>query len=153
MKKFLSIVIVLSMLFAFASCDSGSGNSSVENKKNKQNVSAEDLDLDLTKLSSTMVYSEVYNMMNTPDDYIGKKVKMQGAFSVYEGEERNYYACIIADATACCQQGMEFVRKGEHKYPEDYPELGDDITVTGVFETYYEGETRFCQLNNCEVVF
>ena len=144
MKKILSIVLVLSMLFAFASCESNNNGS-------KQTSS--DLDLDLTKLSSTMVYSEVYNMMNTPDEYIGKKVKMQGDFSVYEGDGRNYYTCIIADATACCQQGMEFVWKGDHKYPEDYPELGEDITVTGVFETYYEGEDMYCQLNDCEVVF
>ena len=36
------------------------------------------VDADLTRLSSTMVYSEVYNMMYTPGDYIGKTIKMTG---------------------------------------------------------------------------
>ena len=107
-------------------------------------------DVDLTKLSSTMVYSEVYNMMNTPDSYIGKTVKMNGQFSYYEDPETKtqYFACIIADATACCSQGLEFALTGEHTYPRDYPELGSEITVTGIFETYTENGYRYCRLKN-----
>lgn len=102
------------------------------------------VDVDLTALSSTMVYSEVYNMLyeNTAD-YIGKTVKMKGAFGVaqvvVDGEQQPEpaaYACVIADATACCTQGIEFVLSGEHTYPQDYPELGEEITVVGTFETY-----------------
>ena len=101
------------------------------------------VDVDLTKMSATMVYSEVYNMLAVPDDYIGKTVRMSGKFQVYEGEGRNYYVVIIPDATACCQQGMEFILAD----PDAYPEPGRDVTVTGVFDTYYEGEyMRFCQL-------
>ena len=46
--------------------------------------SASNLDVDLTTLSSTMVYSEVYNMMYEPDRYVGKRIKMDGQFAVYE---------------------------------------------------------------------
>ena len=95
-----------------------------------------------------MVYSEVYNMMVVPDDYLGKTVRMSGQFQVYEGEGRNYYVVLIADATACCQQGMEFVLSGEHKYPEDYPALDSTITVEGVFGTYTENGWRYCQLKD-----
>ena len=106
------------------------------------------IDVDLTTLSSTMVYSEVYNMMATPEDYVGKKIKMNGSFAVYEDQETEqiYYACIISDATSCCAQGIEFVRAGEFSYPDDYPELGDDITVTGTFETYEEDGALYCNL-------
>lgn len=61
---------------------------------------AEQIDVDLSSLSSTVVYSEVYNMM------VG---------------------------------------------PEDYPELGDTITVTGIFDTYIEGEYQYCQLIDAEL--
>ena len=110
--------------------------------------SADGIDVDLTALSSTMVYSEVYNMLYTPDSYIGKTVKMQGQFAYYEDPEtkEQYFACIIADATACCSQGMEFVLNGEYTYPDDYPELGEEITVTGTFEVYGENEFKFCRL-------
>ncbi|MCR5792054.1 MAG: hypothetical protein K6G65_02685 [Lachnospiraceae bacterium] len=107
-------------------------------------------DVDLTTLSSTMVYSEVYNMVMTPEDYIGKTVKMEGTFAVYENEEngKKYFACLISDATACCSQGIEFVLQGDAKYPEDYPKEGDNITVEGIFGTYDEEGTEYCQLEN-----
>jgi hypothetical protein len=111
------------------------------------------VDVDLTQLSSTMVYSEVYNMFASPEDYIGKTIKMKGEFSIYQDEttDKVYYTCIIADATACCSQGLEFVWKGEHKYPEDYPELDSKITVTGEFQTYEEEGALYCTLIDAEI--
>lgn len=110
-------------------------------------------DVDLTKMSGTMVYSEVFNMLSAPEQYKGKTVKMNGTFNVYYTEATNtyFFACIVQDATACCAQGLEFVLKGEHIYPDDYPELGEEITVTGVFDTYMEGEYEYCTLRDAEM--
>ena len=109
---------------------------------------ANGIDVDLTVLSSTMVYSEVYDMLTTPDYYRGKTVKMEGQFAVYRDETtgKYYFAVIISDATACCQQGLEFVLDGEPVYPEGYPEEGSNITVTGIFETYDENAISYCHL-------
>ncbi len=106
------------------------------------------IDVDLTQLSSTMIYSEVYNMMNESDTYVGKTVKMGGQFALYQNSDgtKNYYAVVIADATACCSQGLEFVLEGDYTYPEDYPELGTEITVTGTFDTYDEDGYQYCHL-------
>ncbi len=112
------------------------------------NLDGEKCDIDLTTMSATMVYSEVNNMMINPDDYIGKVIKMDGQFSVFESGERNYFACIIADATSCCSQGIEFILKKERQYPGEYPKLGSKITVIGEFETYLEGDRKYCQLKN-----
>ena len=118
------------------------------------------LDIDLTVLSSTMVYSEVYSMMSFPDDYIGKTVKMKGQFVigyVYNtdgtpDESTARFACVIADATACCSQGLEFILTGEHTYPDEYPELGAEITVVGTFEWYEEDGCRYYRLGNASFV-
>jgi len=99
-----------------------------------------DIDVDLTQLSSTMVYGEVFAMLTEPESYIGKTVKMNGQFAVGEYAEKMYFFCIVQDATACCAQGLEFVLAGEPVYPEDYPEQGAEITVVGVFDTYWETE-------------
>lgn len=128
---------------------SGENSASARSEK-----SAGEIDVDLTKMSSTMVYSEVYNMMALPDDYLGQTVRMKGQFQMYEGDGRNYYVVMIADALACCQQGMEFVLDGDYSYPEDYPEPGTEVTVTGVFDTYMEGEyMRFCQLIDATMTY
>lgn len=121
-----------------------------QNEQADTKIDYTSIDVDLTILSSTMVYSEVYNMMVTPDDYIGKVVKMAGPFAVYQNPDNGnlYYACIIQDATACCTQGLEFVLAGEYNFPEDYPEIGTDITVTGVFETYEEDGYQYCTLKD-----
>ena len=118
--------------------------------------SAGKVDVDLTVLSSTMVYSEVYNMLyNDPAHYLGKTVKARGTFSIYQlvadgvlQPDPVSYACIISDAAACCAEGMEFVLEGDLTYPDDYPELGTEITVIGEFQSYEEnGMTRYHLVN------
>ena len=175
MKKLFCTLIVVLTLLSLAACgsekdkgtaatDKQTSNSSVSQSQptekesesksttSKPEQSADGIDVDLTKLSSTMVYSEVYNMMVSPDNYTGKTVKMNGAFAYYEDPEtkKQYFACIIADATACCSQGLEFILTGEHTYPNDYPEVYSDITVTGTFETYEENGYNYCRLVNAE---
>lgn len=112
-----------------------------------------ELDVDLTTLSSTMVYSEIYNMMYEPDRYVGKRIKMNGQFAVYGNPNTGavYTACIIMDATACCSQGLEFVLAGEHSYPADDPEPGTEITVVGTFQTYEENGYMYCHLVDAEM--
>lgn len=92
------------------------------------------VDVDLTALSSTMVYSEVYAMVYEPEEYLGKTVRMRGLFASAENEGQTYYACVIQDATACCAQGLEF----EPENTEKLPEPGAEITVQGTFDWYRE---------------
>ena len=115
--------------------------------------------VDLTALSSTMVYAEVFAMMSSPEDYVGKTVKMQGIFSkgqLYAAGSLNdggtVFACVIQDATACCAQGIPFELAGDHTYPQDYPELGDTITVVGTFEIHQQEGMQFCRLRDAEFV-
>ena len=114
----------------------------------------EGIDIDLTILSSTMVYGEVYSMMTTPEEFLGKTVKMKGAFSYYKDAvtENEYFACVVQDAAACCAQGLEFILEGDYSYPEDYPELGTEITVVGSFDTYQEGEYTYVTMRNAHIV-
>ena len=111
------------------------------------------VDLDLTQFSGTVVYSQVYDMMMEPETYLGQRVRIQGGLSYYKDSEtgNEYFAALIADATACCAQGIEFVWAGEHAYPQDYPPLGTDVTVTGTFNTYEEFGVEYIQLIDAEV--
>ena len=122
-------------------------------------TSADGVDVDLTVLSSTMVYSEVYNMLyNDPAHYFGKTVKAKGTFSIYQlvtdgvlQPDPVSYACIISDAAACCAEGMEFVLEGDYTYPDDYPELGAEITVIGEFQSYEENGMTWYHLVNARL--
>jgi len=98
-------------------------------------LSPDGVDLDLTRLSATMVFAEVAAMVRTPEDYLGKTVRMAGSLAVYEANPElgidYFYTVVIQDATACCQQGMEFI------WPEGtLPEAGTGLVVTGTFAEY-----------------
>lgn len=108
------------------------------------------IDVDLTKLSSTFVYAEVYNMVTNPEEYIGKTVKMDGTMNRYTTSSRELYACLILDATACCAQGIAFEWEGEHA-PAEYPPQGSIITVVGTFDTFEEDGVTYCYLAHAEL--
>ena len=144
MKKLATALVLCLCTALFFGCgksDNGSGSSSVSTTKSP---SAE-IDCDLTKMSSTMVYSTVYSMLTSPNDYVGKTVKVTGNLNKYKDDTtgKTYYSVLIADATACCQQGLEFDMGSGFS---DYPPENALITVTGTFGTYMEGTAMYCQL-------
>lgn len=119
-----------------------------------EDVAYENIEVDLTSLSATMVYSEVYNMLTQPDSYLGKTVRMAGQYTEHYNEQTDttYFACIILDATACCAQGMEFDLIDRYVYPGDYPKEGDMICVEGVYDRYEEDGFPYYTLRNAVLV-
>lgn len=95
------------------------------------------IDIDLTQLSTAMVYGIVYQMMFFPEDYVGLTLRMEGEFFVWINPmtDRQHYSTIVKDALACCQQGLEF-RLAQAVYPHDYPEIGTQNTVVGQVALY-----------------
>ena len=141
----------------------GSGHQSGVNKdaplpekidESEMYAGTEGIDIDLTVLSSTVVYSEVYNMASSPEDYVGKTVRMRGFYSSFYDKTtgKNYFACVISDATACCSRGIEFIPADDYNYPDDYPEEADEITVTGVFDTYEENGYTYCTIRDAGMI-
>lgn len=97
---------------------------------------AEKIDIDLSRMSGTVVYAMVNQMVTEPQKFKGKIVNMSGVFSSYYDNETNqrYFGCVISDALACCSQGLAFELKKPHKYPQEYPDEGTEITIRGIFD-------------------
>ena len=180
MKKYISIMMIIMIVLFAAGCEGGgadsqasSGSAGASGQETAAETSGEpaeetseseaaedaagdgtDVDVDLSTLSTTMVYAQVYDMMTKPDEFMGKTIKASGAFAVYtdEASGKNYYACIIQDATACCQQGLEFEPKDKYSYPDDFPELGTEVTVIGTFDTYEENGATYCTLRKAKIL-
>lgn len=159
MKKALYVALALCMMFLF-SCSSGDKTGAApSNGAEAEKESAASLidtagsgyDVDLVGLSSTLVYAQVYDMMVYPEKYIGKSIRICGMFEVYSNNLGIYFACVVPDALACCTQGIEFDLEGEHVYPEDYPEIGELITVSGTFNTYLENGMTYAQLQGAKL--
>ena len=90
-------------------------------------------------------------MLTTPDDYIGKIIRVQGWTASYMDDytDEPYYAVIIPDATACCAEGIEYLLTDGYEYPEPQTEA----TITGEFETFEEEATGFlyCRLKDATI--
>ena len=134
---FIAVCISLSMAFA-------------RDKSSKKSS-----EVDLTRMSSTMIYAKVFDMMINPKNYEGKKVRMHGIFNVFEYEESGVqhrsFACIVQDATACCAQGMEFQLKGNSSYPRDYPPRSSEITISGTFRQFEENGLNRILITDAEI--
>ena len=111
-------------------------------------------DIDMTKMSVTMIYSQIFNMLIMPEEYEEKIIKVRGAFEVYpdENNQVDFFTLTVMDATACCAQGIEFILTDDYKYPDDYPEPGEEVCVVGTFDTYKEGDYTYCTLRNARML-
>lgn len=157
MKKIIAIILALVLALSFVACSKNSDKNENSNSKTTTSITettraeAKPVDLDLTELSRTVVYSEVYNMLITPDDYKGKIIKMKGQFNQYTDEEKGkiYNSVIIPDAAACCQQGLEF--ELSDKTNPNF-EQNTEITVVGTFDTYSDGKFLYYHLKNAKII-
>ncbi len=123
------------------------------NEENTQDEQpAEGIDIDLTVMSDTIVYSQVYAMMVSPSDYRGSTIKAEGTFrsEYYEATKTTYNFIIINDATGCCPQGIEFAPISEDI---ELPDDGELIELTGVFDLYEEGNNSYYRINADAITF
>ena len=144
MKKNCPYFICFTLLIlSFFSCNKKDVNNPYSSERNqlKKSIEATDaietekskIDYDLTNMSSTMIYAEVFNMLIEPEKYENKRVKMKGFFTIYnEGSNDEVYSVIVSDATACCQQGIEFF----YDFKDNKPVANSEITVTGIFNVH-----------------
>lgn len=143
--KCLLLGICFLFLFGCGSAEETEGSAKEKEIVEKADTVAEvaEIDVDLTAMSATIVYSQVSDMMTNPENYEGKVIKMNGIYQLYTNEDGSvfYPACVIMDATACCANGIEFL-------PPEGTDLtaGEEITVIGTFEKYYEDGYLYCHL-------
>lgn len=127
-------------------------SSSSENNQSVNYPVYDHIEIDLTKMNATMVYSEVYNMLDSPSNYIDKVVKIAGPFRPFESNNPDYCypAIVIQDATACCANGLEFLLYGiprcSMKGGDGYPLYNEEATIVGVFKTYLEDRYLYVHL-------
>lgn len=99
-------------------------------------------EIDLTQMSSTMIYSYVYNITTAPDEFLGQRFRIAGTYdeSYWDQTDQTYHYIVIADATSCCAQSLEFVLTDTGTA---YPQIGDEIELSGILSTYLEEGTLY----------
>lgn len=130
----------------------GCGNAPDASEEAASSAADSPYDYDLTGMEANMLYAQIYNMTFYSDDYKGKTFKISGTFNYYRNSETDErFLVYVADAAACCGEGVEFVLDSSYTYPDDYPAIGDPITVAGTFEPFKEYGMPYCRLVDAEM--
>ena len=145
MRKIKLFCLSAALIVLLASCASEEAQSeeSIDvTAASEQDI--QDEELDLNSLKPEDMYTELFAMRVAPEKYEGRLISMEGLFTVYqEDPEKDYKFMVVTDEIeACCGQGLEFIPAGDPDFPEDYPDPGTPVRVTGRFEVYDdEGDT------------
>ena len=139
----LAIALALTLALALTGC----GNPEPMEPTVKA-VAIDKVDIDLTEMENSLACTTVNQMMQTPDKYEGKKIRMKGTYDSIKMNGTRCDLCQIADAQADCTTGIEFRMTGFTP-----PEIGAEVIVVGTFEIYTEegGSNVYCRLNDAEV--
>lgn len=139
-KTFITCIFAFFVCFSFVACKNNPDNTSGDNPT---------IDVDLSQMSTTMMYSYVTNMIEKPSEFEGKYVKAKGIHQSFTDDTTNitYHAILIYDSSTCCSQALEFVLEDE----TNYPALDETITIEGTFGTYNEGGNTYCYLNQSKL--
>ena len=132
MKNGLTLLICLMLLFA-AGCSSNTAPPAAAATEPSNDATSVKIDVDLTEFSKTMMIAMIDSIYTTPDEYIGKTIKMGGKYSsvYYSDINQRFHYVLFSDEESCCSYGFIFEYDGA--YPDDYPEEDADIAVSGIF--------------------
>ena len=161
MKKIKIFGILFLMMCFVSACGNSnvSGDSAADrNSTNVAKSTQQDapVDFDLVKLKGNMLQAQLQNMLddmqNNPTTYIGKRMRLIGNMGIMDGMgEKKYFSVSTADPTNCCTAAIEFVLKGGSEKVEDYPVAGKKVRVSGIIQSYKEGNTTYYHLVDSDV--
>ena len=151
-------VMVLLALFAFIYALPGcSGNKDVPAERSSQmqqpqTVEAEETQLeaagDVVEIKEKMFITQINDIYLNADEYLNKKIKLEGFYSVYEVEGKAVHS-VIRNGPGCCGNdgvaGFEFVWDGE------YPQENAWLRVVGTLEIKEEEGMEYMYLDAMEV--
>ena len=127
MKK-LSIALCFAFFFGMVviGCTNGAGETDEDG-----------VDVNLSRLSMTMMQAEFLRILNDSDSFLGKTIRVTGTYDsiIYSRDNVSHYVIVIP-GDECCQMGFEFRRAGDYVFPDDYPEQNATIELTGTLDRY-----------------
>ena len=81
------------------------------------------VDLDLSQMSGTIVYAEVYNLMYDPAPYLGKILRIRGYYSFFRDPVTDSVYCLLHAGNRVCSGGrtrgsgsLPGRQRGSHRY-------------------------------------
>ena len=121
-----------------------------ETKKETPQQEAVKVDVDLTLVNPMMVYTQVFYMIQKPQDYAGLVIRLAGTCTVTKNRytQERHFNCNVSDSQGCCSTMIRFNLADSALLP---PRNGEAITIRGRFELVTEGGKSFGVLQDAVV--
>ena len=100
------------------------------------------------RIEKTLAYSELLNMKTWPEQYVGKTRTVSGltATQYYAVTDATYYILLVSNADGSYSESIEYLLT-DGTYPKD----GENVSVTGEFEVYYENTLPYYRLKDAHI--
>ncbi|MDR0813427.1 MAG: hypothetical protein LBO63_05425 [Oscillospiraceae bacterium] len=100
------------------------------------------------EIKEKVFVSQTNDIYTNPEDYLGKKIKLEGIFTVYDSVSANpeydKYRCVIRYGPGCC--GYDANCGFEVVWDREYPQDNDWVEAVGVLEEYDDGGYMYLRL-------
>lgn len=107
-----------------------------------------------SKTDADINYALLHDILNYKDNYVNKAVTLTGFYTNSllqddgtlaepDGDEIVYHFITVFDEPGDCYLTTEFVSADD-----TYPDMQDEITVTGIVQTYKEGNNEYLHLTD-----
>lgn len=145
------ILLLLGLTFVLGACGQGNQPAAAPGPSPEAAAAAapagDVVQMDFSGLNNTMAYAQMFNVVNSPQEYVGTTVRITGTYVPIPDPTREglvYHFLVVADITACCEIGVEFFLDG-YRYPDDFPSEYSKIELTGVFKMCsVSGQEHIC---------
>ncbi len=118
MKQIQIILSLLLIVFTLSACTENDKKNEQANESQKE--IATDVDFDFTQISPVMANGHVFDILENPDNYLGKTFRLVGEFARHNVETlgQEFLYVVLYDALSCCPQGIEIMFKEGVKLPQ-----------------------------------
>ncbi|MCL1895212.1 MAG: hypothetical protein FWG03_01550 [Clostridiales bacterium] len=99
---------------------------------------------DVIEVKEKMFVAQMNDIYYNADDYLGKTIKYEGIFDIYEEDTGVDYYFVIRYGPGCC--GIDLNAGLEVAWDKGYPEQNDWVEVVGVLEDYEDNGNNYLRL-------
>lgn len=104
------------------------------------------VDIDFTRMNSTMRMTQTYRLGTNPKEFDGKTLRVSGVLltRIDKKDGKRYFGCLVGESggCACCAPGgvLEFEPKSSYKWPTNFPPVESRITISGLLKMVEIGD-------------
>ena len=153
MRKIIGVISLILVFIFIAGCSDNADEAEDLGGRTAEERDAVFIDIDLSRLSTTVLSVEVANIYAAGRDNLGKTIRVRGTYDGFYNAQLHIvmHQILTLDVDACCREGFEFRWSRSNEPSGDYPPIGSFIEVDGVLKIHTDFGQPFLYLEVDEV--